>query len=134
MGLFGSKGSSSDSKTDRILTPTQVAEVLADEYDPSSEAVIFVHATSREITPADTWLLPMIQFAFTKEPKLGLVYGTGSGCALIRQTALRQIQAASRGAGSSGGQIRSCADLMKALERAGFSLKQDPRLDLDLLP
>jgi len=35
---------------------------------------------------------------------------------------------------SACGDIRSCSDLIETLKLLGFAVKQDPRLDLDLLP
>lgn len=117
---------------DRILTPSQIREVLTSNYGGEPDAIIFVCAPSAEpITPVDMMLVPFIQAEFSRDTKLGMVYGTGSGCALIRKTALESVQAVER-RGSKN--IESCRDFMEVLRQHGFSVKQDPTLSLDLLP
>jgi hypothetical protein len=126
------KGRLFGSSADRILTPGQICEVLTSNYGSEPDAVIFVCAPSTEpITPVDMMLVPFIQAEFSQDATLGMVYGTGSGCALIRKTAIEKVQAFQ----SSGSKnIKSCQDFMEALRQLGFSVRQDPKLSLDLLP
>ena len=132
MGLFESfKGRLAGSDANRILTPAQIAEVLADDYGSHPDAVVFVcEQSGKMITPVDLMFLPFLNAQFSQDQKLGMIYGTGSGCALLRKTALEGVQALHR----SGQRITSCQAYMDALTRLGFTVKQDPQLDLDLLP
>lgn len=124
----GNRGKSTSSAADRILTPEQIDEVLADDYG-SSEAVIFVYDQSgRPIMPSDMIFYPLLNAQFSEDPKLGMIYGTGSGCALLRVTALKKVQSLQ----SSGQRIASCQPLMDALQHLGYTVKQDPMLNLDL--
>jgi hypothetical protein len=116
--------------TDRILAPHQVVELIADDYGDSSEAVIFVAEQSKPILPSETFLLPFLNAEFAEDSHLGMIYGTGSGCALIRKTALQKAQALVREGRMA---ISNCRDLMEALSSQGYSTKKDPKLSLDLL-
>jgi hypothetical protein len=133
MGLFDRfKKASKSSAVDRVLSPSQIQEVLASDYGSGPDAVIFVCAPSAEpITPVDMMLVPFIQADFTSDPKLGMVYGTGSGCALVRKAAIEKVQALAR-TGSKN--IVSCQAFIDALRQLGYSVRQDPKLSLDLLP
>jgi len=115
--------------TDRILTPTQVRELLEDDYG-NEDAVVFIHAATRPIMPTDVMFLPVIQFAFSEDRKLGMIYGTGSGCALVLAEAIRKVQ----GSTAPGNMVRTCDDLIATLKTLGYGVKQDPRFHLDLLP
>ena len=133
MGLFDFfRGRSAGPDTDRILTPDQIEEVLADDYGSHPDAVVFVfdHSSGRVITPVDLMFLPFLNAEFSQDSKLGMIYGTGSGCALLRKTALERVQAQHR----SGQRITSCQAYIEALARFDYTVKQDPKLDLDLLP
>ncbi len=128
MRLFGgSKGRSSNDQSDRILTADQVEEVLADDYGPVSDAVIVIYDMSKPMPMVISIFLPLVQEPFSTEPKLGMLYGIGTGVALIRQAALKKVQAASSRA-PIGEQVRSCGDLIKALERLGYSVREHPQL------
>lgn len=116
--------------TDRILAPHQVAEILADDFGDSSEAIIFVAEQSKPIFPSDIFLFPFLNAEFGKDPHLGMIYGTGSGCALIRKTALRELQTRVR---QGRVVISNCQDLMEALVTRGYTVRQDPMLSVDLL-
>ena len=116
--------------TDRILSPHQVEEMLADNYGDTEEAVIFIYEQSKPITPVDLMFLPFLNADFGKDPKLGMVFGTGSGCALIRKTAIEKVQAIYH---SSTKSITSCQDFIDALQQLGFTVRQDLKLSLDLL-
>jgi hypothetical protein len=117
---------------DRVLTPRQVAEVLADDYSTKGDAIVFVMEQSgKAVTPVDMMLVPFIQAELSQDHSLGMVYGTGSGCALLRTDALQKVQAEHR---SGRFPIRSCADLMEGLKRCGYRVQQDEKLSLDLLP
>ena len=120
---------------DRILTPSQIRVVLTSNYGGEPDAVIFVcpppWEISEPITPSNMMLVPFIQSEFAQDAKLGMVYGTGSGCALIRQAAIDSAQALHR---SGSKNIESCRDFMEALRQPGFSVRQDPKLRLDFLP
>lgn len=131
MGLLDSfLGRSSGPDTDRILTPAQIEEVLDDDYGNQPNAVVFVYDQSgRAITPADLFLIPLLNAQFAQNPRLGMVYGTGSGCALLSKAALVKVQALHEQSQS----ITSCQAYMDALERMGYEVKQDPKLSLDLL-
>jgi hypothetical protein len=133
MGLFGIfKRRSLGSSSDRILTPSQIREILEDDYGSEPEAIIFViEASGKMVTPVDMMLVPFATAEFSKDAKLGMVYGTGSGCALIRKTAIKRVQALHHSGAQS---ITSCQDFMNALRQLGFTVRQDPRIDLDLLP
>jgi len=133
MGFLGFfKRGSSASSTDRILTPRQIYEILTSDYRSETDAVIFViEASGKEVTPVDMMLVPFITAEFSRDGKLGMVYGTGSGCALIRKTAVEKVQALHR---SGNRNITSCQDFIDALRQLGFAVRQDPRIDLDLLP
>ena len=133
MGLFDRfKKPPKSSVVDRVLTPSQIKEVLTSDYSNEPDAVMFVCAPSAEpITPVDMMLVPFIQADFSKDPKLGTVYGTGSGCALVRKAAIEKVQAIAR-TGSMN--ITSCQAFIDALRRLGYSVRQDPKLSLDLLP
>ena len=133
MGLFDFfRGRPAGPDADRILTPDQIEEVLADDYGSHPDAVVFVcdQSSGRMITPVDLMFLPFLNAQFSQDPKLGMIYGMGSGCALLRKTALERVQAQHR----SGQRITSCQAYIDALARLGYSVKQDPKLDLDLLP
>jgi hypothetical protein len=116
--------------TDRILAPHQVMELISDDYGNFSEAVIFVAEQSKPILPSETFLLPFLTAEFAEDAHLGMIYGTGSGCALIRKTALQKAQAMVR---EGRIVISNCQDLMVALASQGYSAKKDPKLSLDLL-
>lgn len=133
MGIFNIfKGRSFGSSSDRILTPEQIREVITGDYGSKPDAVIFFCAPSADpITPVDMMLAPFIQAEFSQNAKIGMVYGTGSGCALIRKTAIEKVQALHRSGSKS---IKSCQDFMDALRQLGFLVRQDPKLNLDLLP
>jgi hypothetical protein len=137
MGLFGGfKGRSAGPQIDRILSPEQVREELASDYGSDTSQIIFVLLPSRSLSAWEIAADPMLVWEFAKDPKLGMLYGTGSGCAYIRWAALRKVQeAVSRPeVALAGGDIRSCRELVETLNLLGFSVKQDPRLTLDLLP
>ena len=131
MGLFDFfKGRSPEPDSDRILTPRQIAQMLADDYDGPPEGIIFVQEAGKTIMPSDVWMMPFLNVQFSKDPRLGMIYGTGSGCALVRKTALARIQAMHRG----GQSVTSCQAFIHALAQLGFTVKQDEMLSLDLLP
>jgi len=134
MGLFGRfRKVFKRSSADRILSPSQIREVLASDYGSETEAVIFVYDSSSSvpITPIDMVFVPFIQADFSKDPKLGMVYGTGSGCALVRKSAIERVQALAR---TGPKNIVSCEAFIDALRELGYSVRQDPKLSLDLLP
>jgi len=134
MGLFDIfRNRSEGVDTDRILSPRQIKEVLSDtgSYGNDDNAVIFVAEQSKPITPVDLMLVPFLQAEFSQNSNLGMVYGTGSGCALISKQALRKAQKAHK-----TGQIKitSCKDLIDTLRKNGYIVKQDSKLSIDLLP
>ena len=131
MGIFDFLKQQGSPNADRILAPDQVTEMMTGEYASSQDAIIFVYASSgKPVTPVDLMFLPLLNMEFAKNPHLGMLCGTGSGCALVRRSMLEQIQM------HNGSQkaIRSCQAFMEALKGLGCSVKQDPRLDLELLP
>ena len=60
-----------------------------------------------------------------------MAYGTGSGCALVRKVAIERVQALTR---TGAKNVASCQDFIDALRQLGYSVRQDPKLSLDLLP
>ena len=106
--------------------------MLTGDYGDTPNAVIVVcEESDKPIMPSDLVLLPFLLAEFSEDAALGMIYGTGSGCALVRKTALEEIQVL-----HSNGTIHisSCQDFMDALQRLEFTVKQDSKLDLDLLP
>jgi|GEM_PF-4395931 len=125
------KKASKSSAVDRVLSSSQIQEVLTSDYGSVPDAVIFVCETSAEpITPVDLMFIPLIQADFTNDPKLGMVFGVGSGCALVRKAAIEEVQALARNGSNS---IASCQAFIDALQQLGYEVRQDPKLSLDLL-
>ncbi len=125
------KKASKSSAVDRVLSPSQIQEILASDYGSVPDAVIFVCETSAKlITPVDLMFIPLIQAEFTNDPKLGMVYGTGSGCALVRKAAIEKVQALARNGSKN---IASCQVFIDALQQLGYEVRQDPKLSLNLL-
>ena len=106
------KKASKSSAVDRALSSSQISEVLASDYGSVLEAIIFVCPNSAPITPVDLMFVPLIQADFTNDPKLGMVYGTGSGCALVRKAAIEKVQALAR---KGSKHIKSCQEFIDAL-------------------
>ena len=131
MGLFDFfKPSSAKFSTDRILTPRQIEEVLDEDYGDSSDAVIFIAEQSKPILPTDMFLMPFLNAQFSKDEHLAMIYGTGSGCALVRKTALQKAQTLHR---TGKNIILCCSDFIYVLQKLGYTVRKDPKLDLNLL-
>ena len=117
--------------SNRILTPEQVHEVLSTDITDKPDSVIFVCASTKPIMPFELMFMPFLQAKFSQDSSLGMIYGTGSGCALLSTTAIERVQALHRGRIKS---ITSCQDLIDSLGELGFTVRQDPMLSLDQLP
>lgn len=124
------KRSSNKFPADRILAPQQIDEILADDYENSSDAIIFVFEQSKRISPTEMMFLPLIISEFSEDNNLAMIYGTGSGCALIRKAALQKVKVKMRETHCA---ISKCQDLIDEFNVEGYTIRLDRRLSIDLL-
>jgi hypothetical protein len=119
--------------SDRILTRDMIENTLADDdYGTLPEAIVFLyHQYGRQVLPYELMELPFIQSEMSRDPRIGMVYGVGSGCALVRKTVVAAVQRLHR---TGRRRVESCEDFMNAIKELGFKVQQDNRLHAEFLP